>query len=132
VKTTRHIVTGVLINNVWSFGGTSRSGGTRYSVMTLQPFFTYNLGEGWAVGTSPILTADWYANGDKWTVPVGAQVSKLFKLGGKLPINLLLGAYYNPIRERYGSTWNIRSQIAIIFRCRLPGERFSSIPPGLS
>jgi len=46
---------------------------------------------------------------------VGAQVSKLFKLRGKLPVNLLLGAYYNPIRQSFGSTWNIRSQIAIVF-----------------
>ena len=115
VKTTSRIVAGVLINNVWSFGGTSGIAGTRYSVMTLQPFFNYNLGNGWALSTSPLLTANWYATGDKWTVPVGAQVQKVIKVRGKLPVSLLLGAYYNPIRQSYGSTWNIRSQIAIIF-----------------
>lgn len=115
VKTTAHIVAGVLINNVWSFGGSTGMAGTRYSVMTLQPFFNYNLGDGWAISTSPIITANWYASGDEWTVPVGAQVSKLFKLGGKLSVNLLLGAYYNPIRQSLGSTWNIRSQIALTF-----------------
>jgi hypothetical protein len=114
VKTTTHIVAGALVNNVWSLGGTSGPSGTRYSVMTLQPFFNYNLGDGWAIGSSPIVTANWYARGDKWTVPVGAQVSKLFRLGGKLPVNLLLGSYYNPIRGSFGSTWNIRAQIAII------------------
>jgi len=115
VKTTSHIVAGVLINNVWSFGGTSGTGATRYNIMTLQPFFNYNLGEGWALSTSPLLTTNWYATGDKWTVPVGAQVIKLIKVGGKLPVNLLLGAYYNPIRQSDGSTWNIRSQIAFVF-----------------
>ena len=115
VKTTSHIVAGALINNVWSFGGTTGIGATRYSVMTFQPFFNYNLGQGWALGTSPVITANWYAKGEQWTVPVGAQVSKLFKLGGKLPVNLLLGAYYYPIRQSFGSTWTIRSQIAFIF-----------------
>ena len=83
--------------------------------MTLQPFFTYNLAGGWGIGSSPIVTGDWYATGNKWTVPVGAQVSKLIKSTGMPPVNLLLGAYYNPIRERFGSTWNIRAQVAFIF-----------------
>jgi hypothetical protein len=46
---------------------------------------------------------------------VVAPSPKTIKVRGKLPVSLLLGAYYNPIRQSYGSTWNIRSQIAIIF-----------------
>lgn len=40
-------VAGVLANNVWSFGGTSGLGGTRYNMFLTQPFANYNFGEGW-------------------------------------------------------------------------------------
>lgn len=30
-------------------------------------------------------------------------------------INLLVGAYYNALRPQYGSTWQLRTQIAFIF-----------------
>jgi hypothetical protein len=41
---------------------------------TFNPFFNYNLGKGWFVGTVPVIIATWPAPGNKaWTVPVGAQ-----------------------------------------------------------
>ena len=67
-------VYGALVNNVFSFGGTSAPGGTRYSVMTVNPFVNYNFGGGWFVGTVPIMTANWDARGTKWTIPIGLQV----------------------------------------------------------
>ena len=83
-------VAGVLANNVWSFGGTSGLGGTRYNTFLMQPFVNYNFGEGWYVGSAPIITANWLTAGDKaWTLPVGAQVGRVVKIGGKLPVNLL-------------------------------------------
>jgi hypothetical protein len=39
-------VAGGLINNVWSFGGTSGPHGSRYNTMTIEPFVNYNFGEG--------------------------------------------------------------------------------------
>lgn len=109
-------VYGALINNVFSVGGTSGPAGTRYNQFTLNPFLNYNFGEGWFVGTVPVITANWLTSGDKaWTLPVGAQVGRLIKLGGKLPVNLLIGAYYNALRPQFGSTWQLRTQIAVIF-----------------
>lgn len=108
-------VGGVLVNNVWSLGGTSVPGGTRYNNFLFQPFLTYNFRGGWFVGSSPIVTANWLVSGDKaWTLPVGLQFGRVIKIG-KMPVNLLLGAYYNALRPQYGSTWNIRSQIAFVF-----------------
>jgi hypothetical protein len=110
------IVAGVLVNNVWSFGGTSGLGGTRYNAFLTQPFFNYNFGGGWYVGTAPIATANWLAAGDKaWTVPVGAQAGRVIKLGGKLPVNLQIGAYYNVLRPEYGPTSQFRAQATLIF-----------------
>ena len=50
-----------------------------------------------------------------WTLPVGAQVGRLIKLADKLPVNLLLGAYYNALRPEFGPTWQLRSQVTFIF-----------------
>ena len=109
-------VYGALVNNVFSFGGSSGPGGTRYSLFTFNPFLNYNFGGGWFIGTVPIITANWLAAGNKaWTLPVGGQFGRLIKLGGKLPINLLVGAYYNALRPQFGSTWQLRTQIAVIF-----------------
>ena len=115
VRTTEHWVTGVLVNNVFSFGGTPGRGGTRYNNFLVQPFVNYNFGGGWYVGTSPLITANWLVSGDKaWTLPVGGQFGRVIKLG-KLPVNLQLGAYYNALRPEYGSTWQLKTQIVFIF-----------------
>src|SRR5208337_1705108 len=108
------IVAGVLSNNVWSFGGVHGPGGNSYNGFLTQPFFNYNFGGGWYVGTAPIVTADWQANGTKWTVPVGANAGRVFKVG-KLPINVLLGAYYNIVKPQYGAAWQLRTQLTLIF-----------------
>jgi hypothetical protein len=109
-------VAGVLVNNVWSFGGMAAPGGTRYNAFLTQPFVNYNFGGGWYVSTSPVITANWLTSGDKaWTLPVGAAVGRVIRIGGKLPVNLSLGAYYNALRPQFGSTWQVRSQITVIF-----------------
>jgi hypothetical protein len=108
-------VAGGLVNNVFSFGGTTGQGGTKYNTLTFQPFVNYNFGGGWFVGTAPIVTANWLASGNKWTLPVGAQTGRLIKIADKLPVNLLVGAYYNALRPEFGSTWQLRTQVAVIF-----------------
>ncbi len=76
------IVAGALANIVWSFGGThGRPATTSYNDFLIQPFGNYNFGDGWYVGSSPIITANWQANGTKWTVPIGADASRVFKVG---------------------------------------------------
>ena len=110
------IVAGALANNVWSFGGTSGAAGTRYNAFLLQPFFNYNFGAGWYVGSSPIITANWLATGNNaWTLPVGALAGRVIKIGGKLPINLSFGAHYNAVRPQYGATWQLHTQLTVIF-----------------
>ena len=67
------------------------------------------------VGSVPIITANWDAHGEQWTLPVGAMAGRVIKLGGKLPINLLIGAYYNVLRPQFGATWQLRTQVAVVF-----------------
>jgi hypothetical protein len=109
-------VAGVLANSVWSFGGTSGTGGTSYTTFLTQPFVNYNFGAGWYVNSGPIITAAWPALRDKaWTVPVGGGFGKVIRIGGKLPVNLSLGVYYNAVRPQFGATWQLRTQVTVIF-----------------
>jgi hypothetical protein len=106
-------VYGLLVNTVFSLGGTSGFGGTKYTLTTINPFINYNFGEGWFVGMSNITTANWDTGGEKWTLPVGAQFGRLIKIADKLPVNLLVGAYYNALRPT--GTWQLRTQVTFIF-----------------
>jgi hypothetical protein len=114
VHMSSHIVAGALANNVWSFGGTSRPGDNRYETFLAQPFFNYNFDKGWYAGTSPIVTANWQAKGEKWTVPVGANVGRVIRIGDQ-PVNLLAGAYYNVVTPTYGGEWQLRTHVTLIF-----------------
>ena len=53
-------------------------------------------------------------NGQKWTVPIGAQVSQIVPIG-KLPVNFIFGAYYNIEKPDNGPDWSLRFQIALLF-----------------
>jgi hypothetical protein len=108
-------VYGLLLNTVFSLGGTSGPGGTKYTLTTINPFINYNFGEGWFVGMSNVTTASWDTGGEKWTLPVGAQFGRLIKIADKLPVNLLVGAYYNALRPTGAGTWQLRTQVTFIF-----------------
>jgi hypothetical protein len=115
VKLAGPIVAGVLVNNIFSLGGTMGPRGTRYSTFLLEPFFNYNLSGGWFVGTVPIITANWDTGGAKWTLPIGVQAGRVIKVGGKLPIKLEVGAYYNALRPTGGGTWQLLTEAALVF-----------------
>lgn len=55
------------------------------SVSTIQPFVTFLLGGGWAVGTNPSLVYDWKQA--QWTFPLELVVSKTVRIG-KTPVRL--------------------------------------------
>lgn len=121
VKLSGPWVTGALINNVWSMGGANgptgkSAGGTGYNMLTLQPFINFNFGDGWYVTSSPIITANWLAAGNNaWTVPVGGGMGRVIRIGGKLPLNLMLAGYWNAVRPEFGATWQMRAQATLIF-----------------
>jgi hypothetical protein len=114
VKTQGPIVAGLLVNNVFSLGGTSGPRATHYAAFLAQPFFNYNFGGGWFVGTSPIITANEYGSGQRWTLPVGAIAGRVIRLG-KVPVKLSVGAYYNAVTPEYGAKWTLQTVVAVIF-----------------
>jgi hypothetical protein len=62
-----HWVVGALANNIWSFAGDNDR--EKVNFTTIQPFVNYNFGGGWYVNSSPIITANWKAEGNdnEWT-----------------------------------------------------------------
>lgn len=77
-----HTVFGMLMTQIWSFAG--RVNAPNISAALFQPFFNYNLKNGWTISTAPSITANWVATQNKWAVPLGGGVSKTFKLGDQV------------------------------------------------
>ena len=106
-------VYGALANNVWSLGNSSTS--PSYNNGLIQPFLNYNLPGGTYFTSAPIITANWKsANSQRWTVPLGGGVGKIFHIG-KLPVNTQVSAYYNVVRPDYGPNWQFRVQAQLMF-----------------
>jgi hypothetical protein len=106
-------VYGALVNNVWSLSSDGRGGS--YNNFLLQPFVNYNLPGGVYINSAPLFTANWKADSSqRWTVPLGLGVGKIFHLG-KLPMNMQLGGYYNIVRPDYGANWQLRFQVSFMF-----------------
>jgi hypothetical protein len=105
-------VVGSLFNNVWSFGG---SGNTDVNSFLWQYFINYNLPDGWYLTSAPIITANWEASsGNKWTVPLGGGIGKIFRIG-KQPVNASVQAYSNIEKPAFGADWQLRATLQFLF-----------------
>jgi len=106
-------VYGVLVNNVWSFGGGNND--PSYNNGLVQPFLNYNFPGGTYLTSSPIITINWKADGgQRLTVPIGGGIGHIFHLG-KLPVNAQVGGYYNAVRPDFAANWQIRAQVQFMF-----------------
>jgi hypothetical protein len=104
---------GTLIQNSWSYAGSDSRGDVNFFYS--QIFITKNLPKGWYVNTAPIITANWEApSSEQWTVPLGAGVGKLFRLG-KLPINAQAGYYFNVEKPTGAADSQLRVQATLLF-----------------
>jgi hypothetical protein len=80
VVTTGPWVVGGLVRQLWSVAGEDDRRDVNQGLA--QPFINFNMDDGWALVTAPIITANWRADSDdRWTVPVGGGVTKLFGIG---------------------------------------------------
>ena len=105
-------VVGSLFSNVWDI---SASTGNEINFFTWQYFVNYNLSNGWYLTTSPVITADWEADSkQRWTVPVGGGVGKIFRVG-KQALNAQVQAYYNVEKPDIKGDWSMRLQLQFMF-----------------
>lgn len=104
---------GGLVSNIWSVAGD----GARddYNLLTLMPFLNFNFGGGLALGMVPTISADWNADSDnRWTVPLGLQISKVTRFGAQ-PVNLLAGYYSNVEHPDGAADSQVRLQVNFMF-----------------
>lgn len=108
---------GVLAQHVWSVGSTDDPTRPDISNSLIQPFVNYNLPNLWYLVTSPIITANYEATkDDRWLVPLGGGVGKLFAIG-KRPVNGTLQFYYNVVKPDNvpAPDWTLRVQLQLLF-----------------
>jgi hypothetical protein len=120
---TKEFFIGVFPQQWWSIGG--EHGRSDTNQMNLQPIATLFFGEGWSIGYSGNILADWTApSEDVWTVPVGVGLAKVVKLG-RLPIKLQLAVQYMPVHPRIsGQEWNVQVQITPVIPKLIKGVLF--------
>jgi hypothetical protein len=106
-------VLGALIQNIWSFAGPS--GDPDVNKLTFQYFLNYNLGDGWYLTSTPIITADWEkSSSNQWTVPFGGGVGRLMRFG-KLPVDFKLQAFGNVEKPKGGPDWSVMFAVKFLF-----------------
>jgi hypothetical protein len=112
------------VQNWTSFGGSGNRPNTNQ--MNLQPVAAYFLPDGWSIGYSGNILANWKVSsaGDTWTVPLGLQVAKVFRLG-KLPVKIALaGQYMVHHPDTYGQKWNFQLDVIPVIPKLIKGTLF--------
>lgn len=80
---------GLLANHIRSLTGENED---EVDATFVQPFISYTTPDAWTFSLNTETTYDWTS--DEWSVPVNASVSKLVKLGGRLPVSFFGGVRY--------------------------------------
>ncbi len=111
----KQIVAGAIVFNAWSFAGDSDRGDVNQFL--LQYFINFNIANGWYLVTAPIITANWeLPSEDRWIVPFGAGVGKIFAVG-RQPMNASVQGYWNAVKPDAldGPDWTLRTQLQFLF-----------------
>ncbi|MBO0695071.1 MAG: hypothetical protein J2P56_03115, partial [Verrucomicrobia bacterium] len=120
---TKQFFIGVFPQQWWSIGG--EHGRPDTNQMNLQPIATIFFGEGWSIGYSGNILADWNApSEDVWTVPIGVGLGKVVKFG-RLPVKIQLAVQYMPVHPRInGQEWNVQVSITPVIPKLIKGVLF--------
>ncbi|GAA5494867.1 hypothetical protein Rhal01_01031 [Rubritalea halochordaticola] len=95
-------VYGIFPSHQWDVAGW---GDRSVNVTTIQPFLQILPGDGWSVGSAPIINYDW--NDNQWSIPLQLQVAKTIKMGDT-PVKLTFEAnYYVESSDTFGQDWFI-------------------------
>ena len=104
---------GILGRQLWSFAGDSDRKDVNQTL--IEPFLNYNLDAGWFLLTDIVMTANWEADSsNRWTIPVGGGVGRVFKVGNQA-INSRLEAYYNAERPDGAPDYSINFTWQFLF-----------------
>jgi len=105
---------GAVVQNLWSLGS---SGPDSVNELGIQYILGYDLPDGWFLESNATVSADWLAApGDRWLVPVGGGIGKVFQIGhGPWFYSASVQGFYNAYRPNGAPTWEAVAQFQIIF-----------------
>jgi hypothetical protein len=120
---TKDFVLAMFPQQWWSIGGEHTRPNTNQ--LNLQPIASIFFGDGWNIGYSGNILANWRARSENvWTVPIGLGVGKVVKLG-RLPVKIQLSVQYMPVHPRIsGQEWNVQILIAPVIPKLVKGVLF--------
>ncbi len=101
---------GALGNHIWSVAGSS--GRQDVTASLLQPFVSYNFGQGRSISLSVDSTYDWEAG--QWTVPVNLGATQVFKVNDQA-MSLQLGGRYYADGPAGTPEWGLRTTLTFMF-----------------
>jgi len=103
----------ILAYQLMSFAGNRDRGSVNQTY--IEPMISYNFESGWSVDYDPAITYDWTADAaNAWTIPMGADVGKAFKMGSR-DLNLQVGAYDLLKRPGAAPQWIARVSVTFLF-----------------
>ncbi|MGA9721231.1 MAG: hypothetical protein WBQ86_02150 [Candidatus Binatus sp.] len=103
----------ILTDQLMSFTGNRERGSVNQTY--IEPMISYNFESGWYVDCDPAMTFDWTADAaNAWTIPMGADVGKAFKLGSQ-NLSLQVGAYDLLKRPDGAPQWIMRVSVTFLF-----------------
>jgi hypothetical protein len=109
-----NFVMGALVTQLWSIGGSS-STNPAVNSMLIQPFINYNFGKGWALSTSPNISANFSATpGQAWTVPLGLGLTKTFALA-TTPMQFGVQYYSNIVKPNLAPSTQLKVVLSFLF-----------------
>jgi hypothetical protein len=101
---------GALGNHIWSVAGPS--GRQDVSASLLQPFVSYNFGQGRSTSLSVDSTYDWQA--EHWTVPINLGATQVFKVNDQA-MSLQVGGRYYADGPAGTPEWGLRTTLTFMF-----------------
>lgn len=96
---------GMFGGQIWSFAGSSNRGDI--SQLIVRGAIRRQLQNDWYFVSAPIITANWKAADQKWVIPLGGGIGKVFRYQSN-PWALSLQGYYNVVKPDGAPNWSVR------------------------
>ncbi len=105
---------GALANHLWSFSDTGDLERNDVSTSYVQPFLAYTTKKAVTYSVNTESTYNWEAEaGEKWSIPINLQVSKVTRLG-PFPFSVQAGGGYYVESPEGGADWRLRIGFTLI------------------
>jgi hypothetical protein len=110
----------------WDVAGWGDSNSVSKGSVLYAAYYNFPGAGHWQVGMNPIISYnDKAKSGNKWNVPVGILVGKMFKFG-KLPVKIQAGVDYSlAYQDNYGERWKFKVSITPVIPALIKKALFS-------